>query len=156
MTLCLDSSVLVDLLRDRHPVVRAEWAANRDAGTPLVTSTLVLHELETGIHLSAVRDAQSLRLHELLRDVEIFEFSASDATSTGRLRGELRRRGRPIGEIDTLIAGQALARGWTVVTRNVRHFGRVEGLPLIDWGVSPELLTPTEIAARVAEADRDS
>ena len=58
--------------------------------------------------------------------------------------------------LDTLIAGQALARGWTVVTRNVRHFGRVEGLPLIDWGVSPELLTPAEIAARVDEGDRET
>ena len=135
MTLCLDSSVLVDLLRDRHPVVRAAWAANRNAGTPLATSTLVLHELEAGIYLTACRESQSIRLRDLLRGVEIVEFPASDATSTGRLRGEFRRRGRSIGEIDTLIAGQALARGWTVVTRNMRHFGRVEGLPLIDWAV---------------------
>jgi len=34
-----------------------------------------------------------------------------------------------------LIAGQALARNWTVVTANTREFNRVEGLNVIDWTV---------------------
>jgi tRNA(fMet)-specific endonuclease VapC len=39
----------------------------------------------------------------------------------------------PIGPFDTLIAGQALARGMTLVTANMREFSRVEGLRLEDW-----------------------
>ena len=31
------------------------------------------------------------------------------------------------------IAGQARARGWTVVTENRREFDRVDGLTVIDW-----------------------
>ena len=68
------------------------------------------------------------------------------------MAGELRRLGRSIGDIDTLVAGQALARGWTVVTGNVSHFGRVEGLSLIDWGVSSDILSTGEVARRVAVA----
>jgi len=32
-----------------------------------------------------------------------------------------------------LIAGQALARGLTLVTHNVREFARVDGLTVEDW-----------------------
>jgi len=35
--------------------------------------------------------------------------------------------------MDTLIAAQALRLGATVVTRNVREFGRIQGLKVIDW-----------------------
>ncbi|MGH3278380.1 MAG: hypothetical protein ACRDNW_04495, partial [Trebonia sp.] len=34
---------------------------------------------------------------------------------------------------DLLIAGQALARGLTVVTANASEFGRVPGLKQADW-----------------------
>ena len=49
------------------------------------------------------------------------------------VRANLRRRGLNIGAYDLLIAGQALARGWTVVTANTREFARIEGLNVIDW-----------------------
>ena len=42
-------------------------------------------------------------------------------------------RAKRIGSMDLLIAGQAISRGWAVITRNVRHFGRVEGLAVEDW-----------------------
>jgi tRNA(fMet)-specific endonuclease VapC len=119
----------------------------------MMVSSLVLHELEAGVELSARPAIQRARLDELLVYAEIVEFDADDAGAAGRLRAELQRTGRPIGPIDTLIAGQALVRGWTVVTRNVRHFGRVEGLSLIDWSVGPERLSAETIVARLGEAD---
>ena len=84
---------------------------------------------------------------------EIVEFDADDARIAGGVRARLQRSGRPIGPIDALIAGHALARGWTVVTRNVRHFGRVEGLPLIDWVIGPDPLSHTVITARLGEPE---
>lgn len=150
MTLCLDANVLVEVLRRRQPVL-AHWqqAVSRDA--PLAVSSLVLHELEAGADLSARPAIHRAQLHELQAFAEIVEFDADDARVAGGVRARLQRAGRPIGPIDTLIAGHALARGWTVVTRNVRHFGRVEGLQLIDWAVGPEPLSHAAIAARLAE-----
>lgn len=81
------------------------------------------------------------------------DFTPDDASASGRLRAVLKGKGTPIGDIDTLIAGQALARGWAVVTRNVRHFGRVEGLSLIDWSVGPDPLTDEAIASRVSQPE---
>jgi tRNA(fMet)-specific endonuclease VapC len=45
----------------------------------------------------------------------------------------LRKRGLPIGDIDTLIAAAALSRGAVLVTHNTRHFSNVEGLIIEDW-----------------------
>lgn len=41
--------------------------------------------------------------------------------------------GKPIGPMDTLIAGTALASRCVLVTHNTGEFSRVKGLNLADW-----------------------
>ena len=45
-----------------------------------------------------------------------------DLAGAARIRAALEAQGTPIGPIDTLIAGTAIARGATLVTRNLREF----------------------------------
>lgn len=151
MSLCLDANVFIDLLRSRDPMVRRQWAEALSSRKPVVTSVIVLHELESGLWSGTRRSVQAARVADLLRNVEVIDLTDQDVQVTGRLRSDLQRAGRSIGALDTLIAGQALARGWTIVTRNVRHFGRVEGLRIVDWAEGPEPLTTERIAQRVAE-----
>ena len=47
--------------------------------------------------------------------------------------GELRRKGKPTGEIDALIAAVVRSRLDTIVTNNIRHFQNIEGLRLENW-----------------------
>ncbi len=63
----------------------------------------------------------------------MLEYSEQDAQAAGEIRAELERKGTRIGEYDTLIAGQAYARGLTLVTANTREFRRVKGLAVEDW-----------------------
>lgn len=116
----------------------------------LITSAIVAHELVQGATASAQPLENAALLKRYLRDLEIADFTREDAAASGRLGAELRASGTPIGDIDTLIAGQALARGWVVVTRNIRHFGRVTGLKLIDWSMGPDVLSEEEVAARIS------
>ena len=60
-------------------------------------------------------------------------FDDVDARVAAEIRAVLRRAGTPIGPYDNLIAGQALARDLTLVTRNIREFERVQGLRLENW-----------------------
>ncbi len=46
------------------------------------------------------------------------------------IRSILEKKGTPIGPFDLLIAGQARSQGLTLVTNNIREFGRVDGLAL--------------------------
>lgn len=148
MTLCLDANVLIAALRRQQPVLD-RWQEAVGQGSPLAVSSLVLHELETGAELSVRPAIHRARLHELVVYADVIEFDADDARVSGGVRAALQRAGRPIGALDTLIAGQAVARGWAVVTSNIRHFGCVEGLDLIDWTAGAEPLTREQIALRI-------
>ncbi len=59
-----------------------------------------------------------------------FEVTSGVARIGSRIRRSLRERGEPIGDFDVLIAATALAAGFPLVTDNISHFQRVEGLVL--------------------------
>ena len=67
-------------------------------------------------------------------------FTEDDADGATAVRIGLERIGQRIGAMDMLIAGQAISRGWTLVTANLHEFGRVRGLQMIDW--TADLETP--------------
>lgn len=133
MNLSLDTNVFIALIRGRDPTVRKAFQAALTGGESLHASLIVLDELLYGaeVHAHPITQRESVRL--VLAQVAIAPFDAGDMAAAARMRAQLRRRGTPIGAYDTLIAGQALARGWTVVTANACQFAMVGGLKLIDW-----------------------
>jgi tRNA(fMet)-specific endonuclease VapC len=60
-------------------------------------------------------------------------WDAAAATAHGALRARLRTQGTPIGDFDEMIAGHALALRAVLVTDNLKHFDRVEGLAMENW-----------------------
>ena len=150
MQLSLDSSIAIELLRSRpNRQVRDRLQNALEASRPVWVSSIVVHELMTGA-LKTDHASQDLeRLDQLLARLTVAEFTADDAISAARVRAELERRGGKIGPMDTLLAGQALARDWTLVTSDLRHFMRVEGLVLIDWTRSDQPLDRPDWLAQV-------
>jgi tRNA(fMet)-specific endonuclease VapC len=63
----------------------------------------------------------------------VLPFDSAIGRGAAELRQALERRGEPIGPMDTLIAATALAHNATLVTRNVREFGRVPALKIVNW-----------------------
>lgn len=149
MSLSLDTSEIVHLLRSPRRTTQAVLDQVVLSSSELVICPVVRHELVSGALLSASPDRRLGQVDELLVQFTQTDFTPDDASASGRLRATLLKQGTPIGDIDTLIAGQALARGWVVVTRNIRHFGRVAGLKLIDWSIGPDVLSEEKIAARL-------
>lgn len=113
-----------------------ERVLQRANGAAVLMSSVVLYELLYGVHKSRQRDSNRQRLiHLLSANFEIIDFGAVDAEAASSIRAALEARKQPIGPYDTLIAGQALARGLTLVTANYREFARVEGLRWEDWAL---------------------
>ena len=50
-----------------------------------------------------------------------------------QIYASLFQQGRPIDEGDYLIAACCIVNDFTLVTNNVRHFERVEGLKIANW-----------------------
>lgn len=133
MTLSLDTNVIVELVRGRNVVVRSRLATAIEAGETPVASPIVWHELLFGVERHPNPTGQLARLRRAMATVTFLPFDNDDMAICAQVRARLARRGSPIGAYDLLIAGQALAKGWTVVTANTREFDRVEGLNVIDW-----------------------
>jgi tRNA(fMet)-specific endonuclease VapC len=136
VTLALDTNVLIDLVRGKTPIVRGRFNQAMAAEQRLVASLIVLHELYLGCEINRDPIGELARVRLLLSNVEIEPFDDADMRSAAQISAALRPRGVMIGPFDSLIAGQALARDWTVVTANTREFNRVEGLNVIDWSTT--------------------
>lgn len=131
MILSLDTSVLVNLLRGDQGT-RARFAAAA-AETSMVVSSVAYVELALGALLSGDPGKHLEAMRTLLVNMSICDFSHADASTTASIRAGLQRGGGRIGAYDEMIAGQAVARGWTVATANIKDFGRVPDLHVLDW-----------------------
>ena len=94
---------------------------------------IVLYELEVGIAKSSSPEKRRAQLADFLSIVNVLPFAEAEAKASAKIRAALEKVGRPIGPLDTLIAGTAMSHGATLITHNVREFGRVEGLTIEDW-----------------------
>jgi tRNA(fMet)-specific endonuclease VapC len=128
----LDTDTLIALLHpERRRAVLPRLLAQPRGGA--VTSVIVAHELYFGAGKSARPEDNRRRFDLLFQDVEPLAFERADAEAAGEIRAQLRAQGTPTGPYDVLIAGQALARGLTLVTGNTREFTRVNGLSVANW-----------------------
>lgn len=97
-------------------------------------STITISEIVYGAMKSQRPDYHLKMLEEiLLPAVNIIGFDAKAAYSCGRLRAELEKSGTPLALADLEIAGIAIANDFTLVTHNLRHFGRIERLKCETW-----------------------
>jgi tRNA(fMet)-specific endonuclease VapC len=117
-----DTDVLIDYLTGRGDAL---VVAELEQGT-LQTTVVTRFELLAG----ARTPRQQEILGQLLDAVPALSLDAAAADRSAQVRRALELRGEPIGMADSLIAGIVLQHGGTLMTRNRRHFERVEGLRL--------------------------
>jgi len=133
----LDTSACVQLLTGKASPTLSRLQLET-VRTQVFVSTVVLFELWYGVyHSERVPENRSRAERLLSMGVEFRDFSPEDAEVAGRIRAMLEARKEPIGPYDTLIAGRALARKYTLVTANRREFARIEGLLWEDWAQAP-------------------
>jgi len=109
----LDTSFLIDFINGEERVSEI----HKDTRGKQATSTVCIYELSKfdGFEASSVEEKRVLR------------FSSEDASRAGEVYRSLEEKGEPIGETDTMIAGVALNRGLTLVTRDA-DFEKIDGL----------------------------
>jgi tRNA(fMet)-specific endonuclease VapC len=130
----LDTNVCIAVINGKSPRIDAKVLKELRAGGELFVSSVTASELWYGVEKSERRSANTERLLSFFEDwVTVLAFDQEDARAAGKTRTELEAIGRPIGEHDLLIAGQALRHEMILVTANVREFGRVKSLSWEDW-----------------------
>ena len=125
--LILDTNIVSALMQQFPDPGVVAWLDAQPAESVWITSITVF-EARYGVAAlppGQRRTALQERLEGMVRDDlgnRVLPFESRAAACAADLAADRRARGRPVEMRDTLIAGVAIARGATLVTRNVRHF----------------------------------
>jgi len=98
---------------------------------PVALASITASELIAGIYRADTPERRIRReafVERLLMMLPTLAFDLPAARIYAQLSEDLRSRGLPIGAHDTLIAATALAYDYQLLTDNMRHFERIEGL----------------------------
>jgi len=126
----LDTNIASYVIKGNYPMVRRHLAL-----VPLyqvAISAVTEGELRYGVAQLPAATRLNAIVEEFLTRVVIHPWDSAAAKEYGRTRAALERTGAALGNLDTMIAAQALATGSTLVTHD-RAFSRVKGLEIQDW-----------------------
>jgi tRNA(fMet)-specific endonuclease VapC len=73
------------------------------------------------------------RFTALLGEMIRAEWTDAVSLSFGEIKADLETRGVRLEDFDVAIAAHALAYGATLVTDNISHMSRIQGLPIENW-----------------------
>ena len=96
-------------------------------------SVITKSELMYGVEVSPRRTQDQAALDAYLRHVEVLEYPGEAALHYAQIRAALKVSGTMIGANDLFIAAHTRCLGLTLVTNNIREFGRVPGLTVENW-----------------------
>jgi tRNA(fMet)-specific endonuclease VapC len=98
----------------------------------LNVSVMTAAELRFGAE-KAARPQLTELVEAYLERLAILDWTNDVTVHYARIRHGLERMGKPIGNMDLLIASHAVSQGMTLVTNNIRHFSSVPGLKAEIW-----------------------
>jgi tRNA(fMet)-specific endonuclease VapC len=128
----LDSGTVNDFMNRRAGVVE-RVDQERHKGHRIGLGTPVLGELLGGIEGSASRERNLQRLRNALSRLILWPYDEAAAKEYGRIFADLRRRGRPMQQIDMQIAAIALSLGSTTVVSSDGDLAAIPGLSVETW-----------------------
>jgi predicted nucleic acid-binding protein len=128
MATLIDSSVLIaaergDLALDAF----SARYAHEDVAISAVTASELLH----GVHRTTTpgqRHRRQAFVEGLLAQLPVIAFDLTIARVHASLWADLAKRGVVVGERDLMISATAIARNYTVATRDERSFSKIPGL----------------------------
>jgi len=126
----LDTNTVLDYFRGKGNVVGRLLAVPPGE---IALPAIVAYEVWVGVLGSQNAKRRCVQYEQFLAVVQILQFDLAVSRRAADIRHGLGRRGETIGPMDTLIAATALAHDATLVTRNEREFGRVQGLKIVNW-----------------------
>jgi tRNA(fMet)-specific endonuclease VapC len=127
----LDTNICIYALKNRPPEVLQKF---QEVGRAAVAvSVITVMELRQGAEKSEQVKANHSKLDFFLHPMKVLPFDLEAALQGSRIRAYLERQGAKIGDLDSLIAAQALAADLILVSNNLREFQRVPGLRTENW-----------------------
>ena len=126
----LDTNIASYVIKGDIPAVRRRLVTVPMANVGV--SAVTEGELRYGVARRPGATRLAVIVDEFLIRVTIHPWDSETARRYGRLRAAIESEGRPIGNLDMMIAAHALTLGAVLVTHD-RAFARITGLKTEDW-----------------------
>mgnify|MGYP001614450096 CR=1 FL=1 len=127
--LCLDTTFLIDLLKKREDACRKfQEIEDEELGTTQIN----VYEIKAGIYrrIGTEMDNGQLKLfNQMIASLGMMPLDTGAIDEAAKINGKLTHKGEIINDLDILIAGICIANNCkTIVTKNKKHFERIDGL----------------------------
>ena len=127
MSYIVDSDWVADYLKGRRQATELLMPLAKEG---LAISLITFGEIYEGIYFGRDPRTHEKGFIQFLRFVKVLPLNRQVMKQFARIRGELRRRGKLIGDPDLLIAATALYHNRVLITRNRSDFERIPELRL--------------------------
>jgi tRNA(fMet)-specific endonuclease VapC len=125
----LDTDISSYIIRRRPPILVEKFEKHAET---LSVSVMTAAELRFGAE-KAGRPKLAELVEAYLDRLAILDWTDEVSGHYARIRSALERSGKPIGNMDLLIASHAVSVRMTLVTNNLKHFSNVAGLSVEVW-----------------------
>ena len=126
----IDSDILIYFLKGKKEVVEQ---LTQITPSSLYTTRINYTELIYGAYNSARIEENLVRVKPFLENFQILEFDKDASDIFAKTKAILKKKGEIIQDMDLMIASIALSHDYVLVSNNIKHFKRIDGLDLVGW-----------------------
>jgi len=138
MGILIDASILIGW--ERGGVDIASHISQRGEEESVFLSAITVSELLHGVHRAgdpARRARRTIFVEGVIDRLPVLNVDLPTARAHAELWSALAAGGKLIGAHDLWLAATCIAHDLTLVTTNLREFGRIPGLAVEDWSANP-------------------
>jgi tRNA(fMet)-specific endonuclease VapC len=129
----LDTNAVSALMKGEPSVIERLKAVGRaDVAMPRPVVAEIAYGLQR-LPRSKRRDALVSRFAAIKDEIQRLNWSDEVSEAFGAIKAALERRGERIEDFDAAVAAHALVEEAVLVTANLKHMTRVQGLEIEDW-----------------------
>jgi tRNA(fMet)-specific endonuclease VapC len=128
----LDTNIASYIIKGNFPAVRRRLL--RVPMAQVFISSITEAELLYGVARKSGATTLQRIVEEFLLRITVLPWDSTAARQYGELRAQLESGGRPMGNLDLMIAAHALATG-TILVTNDRAFTQIRKLKTEDWTI---------------------
>lgn len=100
---------------------------------PIYISAITVGELTYGAEKSAFREKNLAKVSHVRKCFKSIDITSEIMETFGRLKAVQEKKGESVADLDLQIASIAIFYNLTLVTNNVNHFSKIEGLKIENW-----------------------
>lgn len=123
----LDTSYLIDLMNGDEGALEKRQELEK-ADIPQSITSITLFELWSGLEQSERTEKEKQKIRDVIAGRIIYQLDPASSKKAGEIHGKLARDGEKIEPQDSMIAGIAVQENEPVLTRNQKHFDKIEHL----------------------------